>query len=323
MAGKSMRPNKRKLLLLHPALLFGVLCLIADPALSENRPISPVPSTSSPVILKVKQVCTNFLAEIKADQPCINEAGIGDRVQVQIQNLSEAIEKDGFNFTKLVLYLDGRVMHGIYAQRIGDPASNLVEFTLERTDKSKQDWLPLLWGSPHPAIRTVRLSVGEEDKGQISAVDPKSPPQLNLRVFHVRWFVGCTIGFFVLLVLFIWRAQRDNILRDTTLVRLKDANMRPPYSLARFQMAVWLFLVVGSALWIYLVTGDYNITDQALVLMGIGVGTALGASAVDVGKLNTVKSQHTEPVVIGRSSLASLFNKSFLLPEYFCLMCSM
>lgn len=306
-----MTPNRGKRgksFVWPPTLVFGVLSLIANPALSGDRLTLPTPSTpSSPVVIKVQKVCTNFLAVIRGEQECITEAGIGDRVQVQIQNLAEAMEKDGLNPRKLTLYLDGRVMHGVYAQRVGDPTSNLVEFTLERTDKSKEDWLPLL-GSPHfaIAIRTVTLSVGEEDNGPISAVDPNPLPKLNLRVFHVRWFVGCMIGFVVLLVLFIWRARRDNILRDTTLVRLKDANKRPPYSLARFQMAVWLFLILGSALFIYLVTGDYNIiTDQALVLMGIGVGTALGASAVDVGKLNAVKS--------AQASLAGLKTETAVL----------
>ena len=306
-----MTPNRGKRgksFVWPPTLVFGVLSLIANPALSGDRLTLPTPSTpSSPMVIKVQKVCTNFLAVIRGEQECITEAGIGDRVQVQIQNLAEAMEKDGLNPRKLTLYLDGRVMHGVYAQRVGDPTSNLVEFTLERTDKSKEDWLPLL-GSPHfaIAIRTVTLSVGEEDNGPISAVDPNPLPKLNLRVFHVRWFVGCMIGFVVLLVLFIWRARRDNILRDTTLVRLKDANKRPPYSLARFQMAVWLFLILGSALFIYLVTGDYNIiTDQALVLMGIGVGTALGASAVDVGKLNAVKS--------AQASLAGLKTETAVL----------
>jgi len=274
-----MRPNRGKLLLLHPALLFGVLCLIADPALSEDRPTPPVPSTpSSQVVIKVKAVLTN-------------EAEIGNQVQVEIQNLAEAIEKDGLNPRKLVLYLDGRVMPGIYAQQLGDRTRNVLEFTLERTDKSQQAWLPLL-GRPAHAIRKVTLSVGYEDKEQIPAVDPNSPPTLNLRVFHFGWFVACTIGLVILLGLFIWLARSSDLLRDSTLVELTDTSKRKPYSLARFQMAVWFFLVVSSLLFIYLITGDYNtITDQVLMLIGIGTGTTLGATIIDVGKRNVVNRE--------------------------------
>lgn len=279
-----MRPNRGKLLLLRPALLFGVLCLIADPALSEDRPTPPVPSTpSSPVVIKMKKVLTN-------------EAGIRNRVQVEIQNLAEAIEKGVVNPRKLVLYLDGRVMPDIYAEPVGDRTSNVLEFILERTDKSKQAWLPLL-GSPTSSIRKVTLSVGYDDKEQIPAVDPNSPLTLNLRVYHFDWFVACTIVLAILLGLFIWLAHssdllRDSTLRDSTLVRLKETNKRRPYSLARFQMAVWFFLVVSSLLFIYLITDDYNtLTDDVLVLMGIGSGTALGAAVIDAGKRNVVNRE--------------------------------
>jgi hypothetical protein len=277
-----MRPNKGKLLLLRPAFLFGVLCLIADPALSENRPtpqIPSIPSTpSSPIVIKVKDVLTP-------------EAGIGDRVQVQIQNLAEAVEKDGLNPRKLALYLDGRVMPDIYAEMVGDRTSNVLEFILERTDKSKQAWLPLL-GSPHHSIRKVTLSVGYADKEQIPAVDPTSPPTLNLRVFHFARFVACTIGLVILLGLFIWLARSSDLLRDSTLVELTDTSKQKPYSLARVQMAVWFFLVLSSLLFINLITDDYNtVTDQAVILIGIGAGTALGATVIDIGKRNVVNRE--------------------------------
>jgi hypothetical protein len=59
-----------------------------------------------------------------------------------------------------------------------------------------------------------------------------------------------------------------------------------PYSLALTQAAFWFFLVFGSFLFIALVTGEYNstITAQALILIGIGTGTALGAAMIDSSK---------------------------------------
>jgi hypothetical protein len=276
----ALRLKREKLLLSRTALLFvGVLCLSADPALSEDRATPPVPSTPSiPVVMKVKAVSPS-------------KAGIGDRIRVEIQNLAEAIEKGAVNPRKLTLYLDGRVMPGIYAEPVGDRANNVLEFILERTDKSKQAWLPLL-GSPKSAIREIPVSVGYEDKEQIPAVDPNSPPTMNLRVFHVRWLVGCVIGVLVFLGLFIWLARTSNIVRDSTLVDFQDKEQKRPYSLARVQMAVWLFFVGSSLLFIYLITDDYNtITDQALMLIGIGTGTALGAAVIDVGKRNVVNGE--------------------------------
>lgn len=268
--------HKDPILSLCCALLVGILSLTPDRALSQDRPTLALPpaTPSSPIVIRVKQVRTTG-------------AGIGERVLVEIQNLAEAIEKDGINPRKLALYLDGRVMLGIYAEPVGD---NLLEFTLERTEKSKQAWLPLL-GSPTSAVRNVSLSVGYEDKGQIVAADPNSPPILKLRVFHLGWFVACTIGVAVLLALFVWLARSSDILRDSTVVGL-SADQRRPYSLARFQMAVWLFLVMAAFLFIYLITGDYNtITQEVLVLIGIGTGTALGAAAVDVSKRNAANRE--------------------------------
>jgi hypothetical protein len=58
-----------------------------------------------------------------------------------------------------------------------------------------------------------------------------------------------------------------------------------PYSLARAQVAWWFFVILGSFIFILMVTGDYNtITTSSLVLLGIGSGTALGSAMVDANK---------------------------------------
>jgi peptidoglycan hydrolase CwlO-like protein len=64
-------------------------------------------------------------------------------------------------------------------------------------------------------------------------------------------------------------------------------------------MAVWFFLVVSSFLFLYVITDDYNtLTEQAVMLIGIGSGTALGAAVIDVGKRNVLDRE--------RESLAGL-----------------
>lgn len=57
-------------------------------------------------------------------------------------------------------------------------------------------------------------------------------------------------------------------------------------SLANVQVVWWFFLVAGSFLLIYLITGEFTMSEQALVLMGIGTGTALGAAMIDANKLS-------------------------------------
>jgi hypothetical protein len=60
-------------------------------------------------------------------------------------------------------------------------------------------------------------------------------------------------------------------------------------------MAVWFFIVIGSFVFIWLITGDTNtITEQALVLIGIGTGTALGAAAIDSNKYGSTNTELAE-----------------------------
>jgi hypothetical protein len=58
-------------------------------------------------------------------------------------------------------------------------------------------------------------------------------------------------------------------------------------------MLVWFVVVIGSFLYVYGITGEYNdlITAQALILMGIGMVTALGSTTIDSTKLGAVKSK--------------------------------
>jgi hypothetical protein len=72
----------------------------------------------------------------------------------------------------------------------------------------------------------------------------------------------------------------------------RDDNKLYPYSLGRTQMAFWFILVVSSFLLIWLITGEYGtITSSTLVLIGIGAGTALGATLVDNSKSSTAAGQ--------------------------------
>ena len=60
---------------------------------------------------------------------------------------------------------------------------------------------------------------------------------------------------------------------------------KKPFSLSRLQMAVWFFLVLGAFIFLNLVTHSVDtLNQQALILIGIGTGTALGAALVDTSK---------------------------------------
>lgn len=82
-------------------------------------------------------------------------------------------------------------------------------------------------------------------------------------------------------------------------------NLRP-YSLARTQMAIWFFLVIGAYVFLWLVTGTIDSPNTTvLVLIGIGTGTALAAEAQD-----SSKSSHFTALVNERARLEALANRT-------------
>jgi hypothetical protein len=78
------------------------------------------------------------------------------------------------------------------------------------------------------------------------------------------------------LLLFGWRS---NMLRDG------NGAAKPPFSLAKHQMAVWFVVVVGAYLFVMMTTGAAAATSAtALILIGISGATGLTAIAMDTGK---------------------------------------
>lgn len=225
-----------------------------------------------------------------ASKPC--EAGIGDRVVVKVDGLTDAAKNNQINLKELVIFLDGRPIRGVTATQVEDAMNDRVAFDLKRTDDSKSVWTELL-GSPSllSPYRTMTVSVGLPDKPPIPFTNHDSPPQINLRIYHQGWLVGTFIFMLVAIIVFVWLAKTTNIIRDANPPE-PPAGAKRPYSLALTQASVWFFLVIGSFLFLYLVTGDYNtITEQALILIGIGTGTALGAAMIDSTKRDTSNTQ--------------------------------
>jgi hypothetical protein len=253
------------------------------------------PRPGTPVVSTPKTTGAKDLRSLKVKNVFTDGGGgarLGDRIVVEVEGLEEAVQgDDGISPGELVLYLNGYRLKDAHVQSI-DLSRNLLGFQLERTDSTRSVWTRLLgkpkWSEP---VRLQEVSVGLGDNGPIEAVDQNHPPVLNLIVFNRAWATICLILFLVLLALF-WRlASRSGIIRDSGPPD-PPTGAQKPFSLGRFQMAVWFFLVISSFVFIYLITGDYQtITEQALVLMGIGTGTALGAAAIDSNKRESSDKQ--------------------------------
>jgi hypothetical protein len=214
------------------------------------------------------------------------DAGLRDRIWIEVEHLVDA----KVNPKELVLFINGQELKGIKAVAIDGPKRNWLGFDLQRTPESDLVWRSLL-GSPTEAYRQVNVSVGATGQQAVATTVGKPQPIIYLRLYYGRWVVISIIGLILVVGYFIFLAIKGHLIHDSD-PPAPPPNMLKPYSLALTQAAWWFFFVIGSFVFIYMITGDYNtITDQALILMGIGTGTALGAFMINASKRNTADTE--------------------------------
>jgi hypothetical protein len=266
---------RRSLLLVATVLYLSTISI----AQAANAAASPTPTPMVKAV-GVENKCP------APDQPknTICVAGIGDTVTVELDQPSPDI-KTG----ELTLFLEGRPLKGVTNSFV----EGRLSFLLKRTADSSETWSILLAKPDFNPYRLETVSVGPADGQPYASADKDHPTKINLRVYYRGWAIFCLILLVLTLILFVWLARTTGIIRDSN-PPLLGARLRP-YSLARTQAAIWFFLIIGSFIFICLITGDYNtITEQALILMGIGTGTALGSAMIDASKNDTANSQLSE-----------------------------
>jgi hypothetical protein len=255
---------------------------------------TPLPVTSrapSPELKVTAVYCSPPPVENKPGDIC--EAGIGDTIVIVVEGLSNSVKNGDTKTGDLVLYLGGNPLKDVKAKPIDDPALNRLAFVLDRTDSSSPAWSDLLAKAELKPTVEETVSVGAADKQALPFGDPNQPPKITLRVYNRRWAIFALAGLLLTLGLFVFLAKTTGVIRDSGPPQL--AYKQRPYSLSRVQAAFWFFLVIGSFILLYLITGDYNtITDQALILMGIGTGTALGSAMIDATKNDTANNALSE-----------------------------
>ena len=244
-------------------------------------------------------------------------AGLQDRIWVEVAGLSEAVKQNNINPRTLVLYLNGQEVKNTTPVAIKGPKENWLGFDLIRNSESNAVWSSLL-GSPYGNYRKVDVSVGfPGDKGIPMTPGKPIQPFMYLRTYYPRWVLIATLLLIALVALFVVYARRGGLIHDSNPPAPGPGKLKP-YSLALTQAAWWFFIVLGSFGFIYLITGDYNtISDQALVLMGLGTGTALGAFMINASKRDTADTQLStlRPQLAQLTAEAGQTNDPVLLAE--------
>ena len=199
---------------------------------------------------------------------------LGREITLQVDHLSAwAVNNDP---QKLVLFLNGRALKGLYPEQVNLAANKLL-FHLRRTPEARVVWNDL-FHEPVPS-RPVSLSVGLVEKGAFDTVLDYEHPA-TLTVVPTRVTIIAVASFVAALALFFYLARTTNIMR---LAAGGDVSNQPrPFSLGRVQLAFWFFIIFASYVYLWLITGDFDtIGPSHLALAGISGVTAFGAEVVD------------------------------------------
>lgn len=193
-------------------------------------------------------------------------------VEVTVEGLSEWAAAPGHTPWRLVPYLNGRALMGLYPSAVNLRTSKL-QFVMHVTPESRMGWVHVL--SPPTLNRNVRFSVGLELQDPFETVYTLEQNPATLVVIEKHWAavaVAIIAGF---TLSFVWLASTTSILFERRPSRNGGEQLR--FSLAKTQLAIWFFAIFGAFITIWLATGNYDTINTSIVaILGISAGTAIG-----------------------------------------------
>jgi hypothetical protein len=200
-----------------------------------------------------------------------------NRFQIK-KDILDALQKKG---KPLVLYFNNLPLKGTEVT----VDKETLEFFLERTSDTSNMWKQL-WKESKTLNPTVTISLGVVGDTPIKIDDGKVYKIILIKKIKLWWGVG----FLTILLLLVVMAKKTEILRNSG---PKPAGGDRTYSLSLLQMALWFVVIIGSYIFLWLITGQMDtITESVLGLMGISSATALGATLIDSGKSSAATSEN-------------------------------
>jgi len=245
-------------------------------AATASTPAAPAPSPA-PIQVPAGYPHLKVTGVVSQDAAHPKRAALGKAVTLQVEGLASLVSPDSqVHCSNLILFLDEIAIPGSPPESCS-PAEGTVRFLLERTDKSDRAWHFLL-KEPTRVVRVISASVGPNEE----LAYPTTVRDLELEIIPKGKFFSFLAMLAIGLVVFVRLALKTALLRDPVPA---PAGQLPPYSLSRFQLGFWTLLVLAAYVFIWMVTAQLDtITGSVLVLLGIGSGTALGATLIDTGK---------------------------------------
>ncbi|MDR5750337.1 MULTISPECIES: hypothetical protein [unclassified Caballeronia] len=160
----------------------------------------------------------------------------------------------------------------------------IYRFTLKRTEANLAGWRSLL-GSPFDGDYEQKYNV------VVTVNDTTFPGgEAGVKMTLTRYSKGAVrvaagvLALFMIGLLFI--AVRTPACRDAGIPQMLW--FERTYSLGRCQMALWVFVTSAAITLVWVITGDWDISKQTYILIGISATTGFGAIAIDATKGNDV-----------------------------------
>jgi hypothetical protein len=226
-------------------------------------------------------VCAPAWSQIAGDAPAAAQARVvalggnlelDDIVEVSVEGLAEWTKTVGHTPWRLVPYLNGRALTGLYPVAVNLRTEKL-QFHLRMTPESRASWNNVL--SPPTLVRAVRFSVGLELQDPFETTLTLEQNPARLTVVELGWALVALAISATFALYFFWLAITTPILMERASSREGETALR--FSLAKVQLAIWFFIVFGAFITIWLATGNYDTLNGSIVAtLGISAGTALG-----------------------------------------------
>jgi len=262
----------------HTKRLLVVICMLAVVRIATADTTAVVPHSM------VASLMSNH-----KDDP--KRAGIKDEVLITVASPQHLLNDAQQIPSNIVLYIEGMAVPGIPAPWIEmspDSSTGTFTFVLTSNDSTCAFFNKLI------AARGANEFFETQTVVSIGTLTTLPlPPQVRgtraftIVLFSSMLFYTCVVAFIVLIIIFFFVARSSDILRDST-DPAPVAPKRKPYSLARSQMALWFFLIMGAFMLLWTMTGRTDTIQISLVaLMGISAATGLGALMIDNNDSNT------------------------------------
>lgn len=204
-------------------------------------------------------------------------ARMGDRISVKVRNFKNPGKP-------IHLVVAGIELKNVTLNRSTDKGTDVFDGWLEfdNSDSSnRKAWVHMLRTARNRDI--LEVSVGPEGG---PAFPSTAKIKLNLYPGLYAWFAILLITGLIVALLIL--GKKSNLLRHEVM----KADVKPPLSLAKYQMAVWLLVVVSAYLFVSLITGTSASTSPtALVLIGISGATGLSAIVIENSKRDEAKRE--------------------------------